>query len=270
MKRRPWSLVLLAFFHFLAPFGNVIFNALISKRGIASYVDMAASPAYLSKNWVMFIAPIIAGIAIYACKKWSFYVYLLSITALFAFSYYAFQSKGGSLSPMYLGLAYVVNISVVIYFLIPAVRNVYFDRRMRWWEIKPRYQCDYKANWKFEEDEVIHDGEVGNISVNGLFLKSIIMPRDQDLVEITIPFNEGVVGKFTGQVIFHKAAKKIGFGVQFVHTKDSKKLAKEIVQFLDDNGQRINALDIRPEDSLTYWIRTLVTTGKGLLPKSGN
>lgn len=270
MRRRPWSLIILAVFHFLAPVGNIVFNAVISKKDISEYFQMALSSAYLSKNWIMIVTPIIAGLAIYACKKWSFYAYLLSITVLFVFGYFGFLSKDGSLGFGPLIGAYLVNISVVMYFLVPAVRSVYFDRRMRWWEIKPRYNCDYQAKWQFEDNDVIHPGVVGNISENGLFLKSEIMPRDQDMVLIEIPFKNQVATQFLGQVIFHKTAGKIGFGVQFEHNKESKKMATEIIALLESQGQRINTLDIRPEDSLSFWVRQLITTGKGLFPKKMN
>ncbi len=268
MRRRPWTLVILAFFHLVAPFGNVALNAYLTKKDIGDYFRMAMSPAYLEKNWIMFASLFVAGVSIYACKKWSFYVYLLSITVLFVFSYVGFLSKDGAIGFVPLFMVYLVNIAVVIYFLVPAVRNVYFDRRMRWWEIKPRYECNFQAQWNFEDNPVVHPGEVGNISENGMFLKSEIYPRDEDEVEISLDFDGGKHITFLGRVVFHSKAGKIGFGVEFNHTKDSKKQAQEIVSFLEEKGKRINTLDIRPEDSLTYWARTLVTTGKGLFPKS--
>jgi hypothetical protein len=266
MSRRPWSLIVLAFLHFLAPIGNIIFNAVINNKDILSYLLSSFSLAYFSQNWVIIVAPIVSGIAIYACKKWSFYVYLLSSASLFIFSYQAYVSKASSIGVFPVLLVFFINIVIVVYFLIPAVRNIYFDKRMRWWEIKPRYQSDFKAQWNFEDDTVIHPGVISNISVNGLFLKSEIMPRDQDMIHIKVPFNKEVDIEFFGQVIFHKKASKIGFGVEFAHSKESKEKATEITQFLEEKGMRIRSLDIKPEDSFSFWIRTLLTTGKGLIP----
>lgn len=243
-------------------------NAQLAGKDLGEYFQMAMSSAYLSKNWIMIVTPIIAAIAIYACKKWSFYVYMLAITTLFVFSYVGFQSKNGDLGMTALIAVYLINITVVVYFLIPAVRNIYFDRRMRWWEVKPRYNCNFSAKWNFEDNDVIHEGEVGNISVNGLFLKSEIYPRDEDMVEIEIPFDNGKDVKFSGKVVFHSTAGKIGFGVQFNHDKLSKQAATEITNDLDAKGMKAPGIQLRPEDSLTFWLRTLVTTGKGLIPKS--
>lgn len=268
MRRRPWSLVILAFFHILAPIGNIIFNAIITNHKVLDYLALATTNAYLSKNWPVIVFPLIAGVSIYACKRWSFYVYLVSITILFAFSYGGFLSKSESISLFHLILVYLINVAVVVYFLIPAVRSIYFDRRMRWWEIKPRYTCDFPAEWQFDDNDVVMPGEIGNISINGLFIKSEILPKDDHMVTIRIPQKDGIGGSFYGQVILHNTAKKIGFGVKFHHDKESKQLAEQITGFLDSNGMRITTLDIRPEDSFTYWARTLITTGKGLLPNT--
>ncbi len=268
MRRRPWSLVILAVVHLLAPFGNIAINAMLANRSLSDYFAMAMTPAYLEKNWIMFVSLWVAALSIYACKRWSFYVYLLSITVLFIFSYFGFLSKDGAIGFLPLFLVYLVNISVVVYFLVPAVRNIYFDRRMRWWEIKPRYQCDYKVKWRFQDNPVEHEGDVGNISENGMFLRSEIYPKDEQVVEIDLDFENGEPVPLEGRVVFHRTADKIGFGVEFNHTRESRKKVQQIVQSLDSQGRQINTLEIRPEDSLSYWVRTLITTGKGLFPNS--
>lgn len=262
MYRRPWSLIIVVCLHLLAPVGNIIFNAVITNKNVWQYLKFATTSTYLAKNWVIIVAPIIAGIAIYLCKRWSFFVYLTSITVLFIFSYSGYMSKGGDIGFLPLFLAYLMNILVVLYVLIPSVRNIYFDRRMRWWEIKPRYQCDYRVQWKFEDNDVVHPGVVGNISQNGLFLKSDIYPRDEDMVEIKVAIDDQQEAEFKGQVVFHKAANKLGFGVKFSHTKESLKQSTEITQKLEKQGRRIQNLDLRPEDPLSFWVRTLVTNFK--------
>lgn len=267
MRRRPWPLVVLAILHFIAPIGNVIFNALIARKNVMKYLVFALSPQYLSTNWVIIIAPIVAGVAIYACKKWSFYVYLFAITALFIFSYSGYVSKAGSISLIPVIVVYLINIGVVTYFLIPAVRNVYFDRRLRWWEIQARYKCNFKCHWQPQDGGESHTGVVGNISENGLFLRGDVHPLDQQKIKVTLPFNDGVELSFNGVSILHNRSDAIGFGVKFEHSKESRKQAKQLVADLEEKGMRISSLDSRPEDSFSYWIRNLITTGRGWIPK---
>ena len=97
MRRRPWALVILAGLHFLAPIGNIILNAVIQKTNVMEYFVFAMSPGYLMRNWVIIVAPVVAGIAIYACQRWSFFVYFLAISGLFYFSYTGYLAKAGSI-----------------------------------------------------------------------------------------------------------------------------------------------------------------------------
>ena len=266
MRRRPWSLVILAILHFLAPIGNLILNALIVQESVLKYFVRAMSPEYLGQNWVIVVAPVVAGVSIYSCKKWSYYVYLFAITLLFIFSYTGYLSKSEAIGFFPILLVYIVNISVVSFFLLPAVRSIYFDRRMRWWEIQPRYKCNFQCeftNLKGGESKL---GQVGNISANGLFLRADEMPEDQDEIVVELPFDEGINLRFKGRVIVHNRVDAVGFGVQFIHTKESRAAAKELIDDLEIKGMRISTLDGRPEDSFTYWLRTLLTTGKGIIP----
>lgn len=270
MRRRPWALVILAVLHLMAPLGNVVMNALIANRDVVEYLSLSLSSAYITKNWIMLVAPIIAGISIYACKRWSFYVYLFSITALFAFSYIGYQSKMNSITLWPVLFVYLINVGIVTYFLIPAVRSIYFDRRLRWWEIQARYRCDLQCQWFSKSRNETQPGHVENISENGLFLKAEVYPDSQSMVEITLPVGSDTEVKVEGEAILHNRVDAIGFGVKFKHTAESKRLIKQIVADLDAQGLRISTLDLRPEDSFTYWVRTLMTTGKGLLPRREN
>ncbi len=266
MRRRPWPLIILAVLHLIAPIGNIIFNAYLLDRSIPSYFVYALSPEYLVTNWVIIVAPIVAGFSIYSCKRWSFFVYLVSITALFVFSYEGYHSKSHLIGLLPVILVYFTNILVVSYFLIPTVRNIYFDRRMRWWEIQARYKSDFKCNWSSHSSTQSHNGIVSNISINGLFLKSDELPKDKDILSIKVHFGAQVMG-FKGEAIIHNRVDALGFGLKFNHDKESKKQAQTIVDFLESKGHRITQLDARPEDSFSFWLRTLLTTGKGFFPK---
>jgi hypothetical protein len=266
MKRRPWILVLLAILHFLAPLGNIILNAVITHEDILAYIVRATSPEYLMANWFIIIIPIIAGYSIYACQRWSFYAYILSMALLFYFSYSGYMSKVEHLSLFPVILVYLVNISIVTYFLVPAVRNIYFDRRMRWWEIQSRYEASFNCLWFNIKSKRWIEGKVTNISENGLFMNSNEIPGDKLQIEIMLTVKNDEIFDFHGETIIHDQKGFLGFGVKFDHTKDSRKQIKEIIDQLDRNGKKIEHLNIRPEDSFSYWVRTLVTTGQGFFP----
>lgn len=267
MRRRPWALVVLAVLHMIAPIGNIIMNAVITDRNVLRYLIHAMSPQYLQQNWVIVVAPLAAGISIYMCKRWSFFAYLVSITGLFIFSYAGYSVKAETIGVLPIVLVFIINIAVVSYFLIPAVRTIYFDRRMRWWEIQPRYKCDYKCSWREQGSSDKFQGQVGNISINGLFLKSDELPKDHSSIEVTIHSSSNELNVFKGEAILHKKVDALGFGIKFDHTPETKKMSKHIVSELDKKGMKIATLTARPEDSFAYWFRKLLTTGQGLLPK---
>jgi Tfp pilus assembly protein PilZ len=267
MRRRPWSLIVLAVLHFLAPLGNIIMNALMTGRNVAAYFIYALSPEYLALNWPILLLPIVGGVAIYACQKWSFFVYLMAQTSLFIFSYSGYLTKSEKVSGLVVFLIYIINVSLVAYILLPAVRRVYFDRRLRWWEIQPRYRCFYRCRWKTNNDGQEQTGVVGNFSQGGLFLQSPEFPQDGAEIYIQLPLQPDLTLSLVGRVIIHQRADAIGFGVQFSHTQDSQKMARRIVRELEAQGMRMSGIRDRPEDRFSYWVRMLITTGKGLLPK---
>lgn len=267
MRHRPWALVILAILHFIAPIGNIVFNALLMGRNILSYLVFALSPEYLAQNWIIIVAPVVAGYAIYACKKWSFFVYLAAITVLFVFSYVGYSSKSEIIGIGPVILVYLINVGVVSYFLIPAVRTIYFDRRLRWWEAEPRYKCDLRCNWSSVENDKTFPGRIGNISINGVFVKSEEIPRDHQKIKVQFPVQQGSEVAISGETIVHERMDMIGFGVQFEHTKETKVAMKSVVTDLEKQGMRISRLDGRPEDTFSFWVRTLVTTGRGLVPR---
>ena len=156
---------------------------------------------------------------------------------------------------------------VVAYFLIPTVRNIYFDRRMRWWEIQARYRSDFRCTWVDEELASKHLGIVSNISVNGLFMKSNNLPTDRNKIEIHIPFKNNQDAHFIGEVILHDRVDFLGFGVKFHHNDKSAHVAKDIVATLEARGMRMNKSNFRPEDTFSYWVRTIVKAGQGFFLK---
>jgi len=165
-------------------------------------------------------------------------------------------------------LVYGVNILVVAFVLIPEVREIYFNPRLRWWEINPRYRADFDCVFSSKNSgEEKQKGFVGNFSVGGLFLQADTFPEDDARITVEL-LNNGKSVVFDGKVILHRHQDAVGFGVEFIHSGDSKKAAKEICSDLAKKRCRIESRYSRPEgDSFTVWFQTLLTTGKGLIPK---
>ena len=172
MKHRPYILILLSAFHCLAPIGNWYLNAMWAQMSFFEYVSVFFQPQNISRQWPHLVLPIIAGIAIYACKKWSFFVYLLCMLGLLLASYFGYSERAGTITMLPIILAYSLNLIIVTYFLVPAVRKVYFDPRLRWWETLPRYSCNILANVNDQGKEFT--GQISNFSEAAFFSNPII------------------------------------------------------------------------------------------------
>ncbi len=266
MNRRPWPIVILAFIHFCAPIGNIFLNAILAGSDLYPYFMKALSYDYLVVNGVLVVAPIVGGVAIYACKKWSLYLYFATILSVAIFSYSSYVEKMNSVSLAALLFVYFVNAVVVSYFLIPAVRSIYFDRRLRWWEVQPRYKCHFSCDWGFKSGHLNRKGQISNISEDGLFLKSKASAQDKDKIYLTLHTSAHSRLSITAHVVVHDSVEIVGFGVKFHHSGESRKRFKALIRDLEAAGMRISSKGARPEDRLTYWIRTLFKSGQGLVP----
>lgn len=265
MKQRPWIIVILAIAHILAPLGNFVLNAILAETEIFHYISIFFQPHNLQSQWIHLVGPVVAGFAIYMCKKWSFFVYILAMTALLVASIFGYVQRAEQISWIGVAFVYVLNIGLVGYFLVPAVRQVYFDPRLRWWEALPRYSADFKAF--VLEGEKKAEAFVGNFSQSGMFVKSDFVPQDHAEVSIEIQ-HEKAVYLLKGAVIHHQGQTLVGFGLKFSQDKAVIKNAKDLVSILHAQGRLIKTRLPGPEDSLTAFLRDLFTRGRGLVPEA--
>lgn len=267
MKKRPWPIVILALLHILAAPGNIILNAFISDVSISQKLQEYLAPEYRNMAIFYILAPIVAGVCIYICKKWSFWVYVLTLFLISLSSYYGYTTKSGSVSISLLVAVLIVDIFIVSYFFLPAVRAVYFDPRLRWWESSPRYKVSSPATWN--TSDINYSAEISNFSLGGLFLKSETYPKDDEKVHILFEY-DGVDYDFIGNAIIHSQQNSMGFGVKFNQNSHTAKVASELVKKLDSKGLLIRDRLADSNDSLKNWSKQVLTTGKGLIPDVKN
>ena len=170
MKRKPWPLIVLALIHFLAPIGNIIINSYLMESNPVDYLRALLHPSNIVHATIFFGIPIFSSMLIYICKKWSYYLYVGVMSVPFIYSFFSWTNMPGLSTGFILILFYVINIMIVGYFLLPTVRRVYFDPRLRWWETRPRYLADYQATILIAGQS--YPGQVKNISQSGIFVES--------------------------------------------------------------------------------------------------
>lgn len=258
MKRKPWSIIILALIHILAPLGNLLFNAWRSGRTLSEqwFYWFHVLPKSLLVFYILI--PILAGVFIYICRRWSYWAYLACLGLVFCSNVYGFTTSVNALNFAFLCVALLVDLLVVAYFVVPSVRKVYFDPRVRWWETAPRYI--------YSPDMTIngHKGTMNNISVGGLFvLDSTSLQEGQD---VNLEWNhEGQIIKMDGKIVY-KNPKAKGYGIRF--NTDSDPQVKRLISQLHHEGKIIPDRLPGPDDGFGHWLKNLVTKREGLFPKA--
>ncbi len=116
--------------------------------------------------FVYVFVPIMAGVFIYICRRWSYWAYLGCLALIFLSNLYSFLTSMNLSTFLALVIVLLADLVVVAYFVVPSVQKVYFDPRMRWWEAAPRYNFD---------TEGFVNGQrafIKNLSQGGLFMTS--------------------------------------------------------------------------------------------------
>lgn len=261
MKTKPWSLIILALLHVFAPIGNLLLNSLRFNRSLEQQWQywFEVLPKYILIIYIFI--PILAGIFIYLCRRWTYWAYIACVAVLFLTNIYAYWTNmhWGTFIGLILILA--VDLVVVAYFFVPSVQSVYMDPRMRWWEAAPRYNFNHEG---------LVNGQkafVKNLSQGGLFMTSGPSLEDGQRVECTWNF-DGVDCKISGLVIYKISRPEMtGYGVRFEHNHDSQKQLKTVIEKLHAQGLILSERLPGPEDSFGVWFKKLLTSGEGLFPK---
>lgn len=262
MKRKPWPLILIAVLHILAPFGNLLLNAVKSGRTLPDqwFYWSQVLPKTLVFTYVAL--PIIAGILILICRRWSYWLYLGCLGLIFISNIYSFTTNANLTSFLIMVAVVLIDLLVVAYFVVPSVQKVYFDPRMRWWEAAPRYHFDVEGQVNGAA------AYLKNLAQGGLFIT-----RGPDLAEgdhCDIYWNfEGQEVRMPGKIVYRSSRAGLpGWGVKFdAHPENERKIA-QVIATLHRRGKVVAERLPGPEDSFGVWLKKLLTTGEGLFPRA--
>ncbi|WP_415063353.1 PilZ domain-containing protein [Bdellovibrio sp.] len=261
MKRKPWSLITIALLHVLAPFGNLVLNALRSGRTLQGqwhyWFEVVPKPLL----FIYVAVPMLAGLFIYICRRWSYWAYLACLSLIFLSNLYSYWTSMNWNTFPVLMLVVIVDLIVVAYFVVPSVQKVYFDPRMRWWEAAPRYNFNHEG---FANGTKAF---IKNLGQGGLFMTSGPSLSEGDNVDMTWSY-QGQDVSVSGVVVYKSPrVESPGYGVKFNHTHETQNQVKSVVDHLHKQGLIVVERLPGPEDSFAVWIKKLMTRGEGLFPK---
>ncbi len=268
MSRRPWFVVILAFFYWVAPIGNILFSANLYQIDVLEAFRLAlfhSSPLEFFKTFLLLP---LCGFSIYAYKRWSYTGFVMLNLLSFYFNFEHWRASNGVFSLPTMCAAYAFNFLIVSYFLIPKVRMGYFDSSLRWWESKPRYQVDLMGDVAMgRTSKKCH---ITDFSEGGLFMQSTLQAnlRDKVRIEFDFLFNKlSIEGEITHVKTDFREHRIFGYGLKFRRLKeeDEQKIFR-IVRALSVMKVAVRNHHTHWTHDFQKWLFSLFTTGRGLVP----
>lgn len=271
MIRKPWPIIIISFIFFLIPIINILGTYFFLKDNY-SFSDYMNSLFFDSVNFLplfnMIVPSVVAGIAVYSVKKWSYPVFLICMAWITSQMFYKFSFEYSKTELFFtIIIPMLINIVYVSYILLPKVRAPYYDPRLRWWETKPRYV--FTTEIKITHGDLTTVGNMTNISEGGLFA---IVPTPIEPNSV-IKLNLDILGdslEIMAKVVYRKP-DGASHGLQFTEvTSAQKKTVKKMINHLAAESCEMTRPIPRWDEDFSKWFKTLITTGKGLVPEVPN
>jgi hypothetical protein len=266
MKNKPWPILILALIHLFMPIFNLLLNSTLIQSGPIEYAKLFVDIKSWYEIFDFFLLYPIVGISIFLMKKWSYLFFLLATLWTFSMNSYLWLTGNTPPIPFWLfPLVSLINVAFATYFLLPAVRRLYFDQRLKWWESKPRFEIQIPANIKSSLDTPI---TICDLSEGGAFVKTteIIQLSEEAFFEFTY---EGYNCSIPFEVVHQKEmqANEYGLGLKFLHNNDSFKQIRSMLKQLKIAGTPMTRMPDPLFLSFKVWFKKVKdgTTGDGFL-----
>ena len=236
MKHRPLIFILIALAHLLEPIIKISyfkFTTPFSFSTIISNISQIHTPREIFEFWFLFP---LGGLALLGVKRWSYPVFVgVQVYSIYShLTYEQYTWPYVSEVPFFSSLVLLfVNALIIIYFAFPDVRRPFFDKSVRWWETRTRYNMRIPVTFSLNNPAELIDSEILNISQSGVFINHkgvlevgtiVLMNINYKDMSITIP------GEVKSQHAFNGER---GLGIKFSFTNIwenlyMRKIVKEI------------------------------------------
>lgn len=172
MKNKPIIFTILSLLCLIEPAIKVLyFKAITHFDFLVIWANLKSRNTFMEVFDFWLVFPI-AGLLLLKIRKWTYFAFM-SVLGYIVYNittYERYTWPYNSDSPfLYNYIIAFLAMSVFLYFLSPGVREPFFDRRVRWWEPKSRY--DVQIYCKLQSSHVTFPSEILNISRTGAFIK---------------------------------------------------------------------------------------------------
>jgi len=256
MRRRPWALILFAGLQAILP--TLVVGVASGGRFFAFrvFVEIWTHSYGMSFPWILWILPILSGAAIFAMKRWSYFAYLTLVGVSLALNLGLSTQTHLPLFQLFNWMSISIAVIVCSYLFQPAVRQIYFNPRIRWWESKTRFKVALDAKIIIAAGEK-EPCQILDISEGGAFIATRTtrqLPETIDLVFTLLSIDQKIRVK-----VVHRSIRdgEIRFGAQFQFAGSRQK--KSLVKIIDS----LRAMKCPTRDDLEPWWKDLTRWLKG-------
>jgi hypothetical protein len=216
MKNRPVVLTVLSVLCLIEPIIKVLyFKATTHFDFVVIFANLLARNSFIDVVDFWLVFPI-AGLLLWKLRKWTYFAFLavLGYINYSMFTYEKYTWPYNSDSPFFYNYSIVLLSALVFcYFLLPKVREPFFDRRVRWWEPKTRYPVDISC--KLQGEHVTFSTTIKNISQTGVFVLESKFLRVGDRLLLEFNFLGQTLSVPVEVISKHTTRGVNGFGLCF-------------------------------------------------------
>lgn len=268
MKTKPWPIVILALIQLMAPLSNVLFSAWLHQISVARYLSLFFETRSALELTEFFGIYAVTAFAIFSVRSWSYPVFLAIMGWTFYRNYQSWQAHPDIFTVPMMLTVHAVNLGLVSYFLLPAVRAAYFNPKLRWWESKPRYRIDLLGQL------VPHQGilsgsecHILDISEGGVLIKSNAKLTVGDNLQLKFSFFS-LHFALPAKIVHQGGSQFQGYGLQFVAlSREQKRQIRNLTRAFALIGLQERSERVMWHEDFAHWVGNLFRTGRGWVPQ---
>lgn len=184
---------------------SVILGNILSRTSVRDVFDF----------WLVFP---VAGILLIKLRKWTYFAFmtLLGYIIYNLLTYEKYTWPYNTDSPLWYHYFVVAfSAAVLVYLLLPETREPFFNKKIRWWENKARYQVNILC--KLKSEAITFPSEILNISGTGAFLKDSAYFKAGDQLDLEFTFHGQDIVLPVEVISKHEFKNVHGYGVRFVY-----------------------------------------------------
>lgn len=275
MRLRPWPLVLLAILQLLAPGVTIVMSAWYTHHPIGVVARAFVLHTNFREFLEVFGLPILTAAALFFINAWSYAFLIVSCLwdlSLMPFSLREAYHQHALLPQIFCDL---MCIGLYAYVLHPAVRAPFVNRKLRWWQSKPRFRATLTAMLFGKNDLGPIRVNVRDVSEGGVS----ITPTDSLTLEV------GQVVRLSFRLLEHeidiaglvvhsggKPTELLSYGVSFLfrfNAVDFRKrlLIRDLVHALERQGAERVARKVNKGEEFRLWWTRLLHSHTGFVPE---